>query len=125
MDEKRKFSRVPFLIKVKVNWRDKQITGEIGNLSLRGMFIQMPPTIPMGESLVVNLQLTGDSSDLKVSIGGKVVRDTPEGIGIEFEQIDLDSFIHLRNIVAYNSGNADHIDEEFLDFVKHKGSFSC
>jgi len=121
MDDKRKFSRVPFVVKAQIDWQGKALTGEVSNLSLRGMFVHVPEAIAVGEKLASTLQLTGDSSDLKVTIVAKVVRADAKGIGIEFEQMDLDSFIHLRNIVAYNSGNADLIDQEFMNFIKHRG----
>jgi len=121
MDDKRKFSRVPFVVKAQIDWRGKVLTGEVSNLSLRGMFAHVPEPIPVGEKLASTLELTGDSSDLKVTIVAKVVRADAKGIGLEFEQMDLDSFIHLRNIVAYNSGDADLIDQEFTNFIKHRG----
>ena len=121
MDDKRKFSRVPFVVKAQIDWQGKVLAGEVSNLSLRGMLVHVPETIPVGEKLASTLQLTGDSSDLKVTIVAKVVRTDAKGIGLEFEQMDLDSFIHLRNIVAYNSGNADLIDQEFMNFIKHRG----
>ena len=46
---------------------------------------------------------------------GEVIRKTEEGIGIRFEEIDIDSFFHLKNIVYYNTDNPDLVAEPYLE----------
>ncbi len=36
-----------------------------------------------------------------------------EGVAIWFDEMGLDAFVHLRNIVSYNAGNPDGIMAEF------------
>ena len=122
MDEKRRFSRVPFSITAQIDGAERRFKADVSNLSLRGAFIHGGEAIPAGQALSLTLELIGDSSDLTVTVSGRVIRASADGIGIEFEHMDLDSFIHLRNIVAYNSGDADKIDREFRDFVKQRGA---
>jgi hypothetical protein len=121
MDEKRKFTRVSFAIQAQVEWQGKNLAGEVANLSLRGMLVKVPEPIPVGQKVAVTLRLVGSSSDLRVRLEGHVVRVAPEGIGLEIEQMDLDSFIHLRGIIAYNSGDANRVDEEFGRYIKQRG----
>lgn len=120
MDEKRKFTRVRFIIKALVDYQGKHLTGEVADLSLRGLFIKMPDPIPAGQPVSVILRLSSNSSDLKVCLTGKVARVAPDGIGIAVEHMDLDSFIHLRGIVAYNSGDEERVDSEFMTFIKER-----
>ncbi len=44
---------------------------------------------------------------------GEVVRVEEDCIALYFFEIDLDSFFHLRNIVYYNTEDADKIENEF------------
>jgi len=41
MDEKRKFLRVSFNIQAQIDWKGKILTGEVANLSLRGMLAKV------------------------------------------------------------------------------------
>jgi hypothetical protein len=38
-------------------------------------------------------------------------------VGIDFLEMDSETFTHLRNIVAYNLGDADQVDEEISHAV--------
>ena len=54
-----------------------------------------------------------------------MVRVEPDGLGFQFAKIDVDSFTHLRSIIAYQKGDGDAIMEEFIDYVEeniHKNS---
>ena len=118
MEEKRKFSRVPFAIGTFFTYRGCSYQGEVHDLSLKGMFVKTPLHADIGAALPFTIQLSGATSDLSLQIEGVVARQTDAGLGIRFEQIDLESFIHLKNIISYNSPDADQIENEFLDFVK-------
>jgi hypothetical protein len=49
---------------------------------------------------------------------------TPErenmGMGIEFSNLDLDAFFHLRNLITYNTDKIDTVKKEFQKFVEEK-----
>jgi len=49
------------------------------------------------------------------------VFEDSDGVALQFAQVDLDSFVHLKNIVAYNSGGEDKIMEEFVASAKDEG----
>lgn len=106
------------MIQALIESQGKHITGEVADLSLRGLFVKIPEPIPVGQPVNVILRLSSSSSDLKVCLSGKVARVAPEGIGIAVEHMDLDSFIHLRGIIAYNSGDEERVDKEFMTFIK-------
>jgi hypothetical protein len=72
-----------------------------------------------GELLDITISLTGDTSSLSISVKGSVVRIDQDGVALEFEKIDLDSFVHLKNIVAYNDGDEKKIMEEFIASSKY------
>lgn len=117
--EKRHFRRVFFRTEAIVHHGDKTFTGEVSDLSLRGMFVKSPHGIPLGESVKAKILLSGSTSELSIQVDGTVVRHQGEdGVGIEFHEMDVDSFVHLRNVVIYNSGDATQVMDEFMSFMK-------
>lgn len=42
-----------------------------------------------------------------------MARLTDAGIAVEFKEMDLDSFTHLRNIIAQNTDDPDAAYEEY------------
>ncbi len=83
------------------------------DISLKGLYVVTHSVIPAGTECLVELVLSGESTDLKLRIQGEVVRTDEEGMGIRFNSMDIDALIHLKNILYYNSGDPDRIDREF------------
>ena len=118
--EKRELIRVPFQIDASILYQGQIFQGKIDNLSLKGMFIRTNAQFKLEDTIEITIRLAGESSELEIKVNGVVVRKTETGIGVQLEKVDLDSFIHLRNIVAYNSGDEDKVMDEFCDFINHK-----
>lgn len=118
MGEKRKFSRVPFRIETLITRDGESGRGEVADLSLRGMFVKTDLSANLEDTLQCSIYLMGASSELAINLTGKVVRIAADGLALSFGPMDLDSFIHIKNIVSYNSENADAVVEEFANFVK-------
>jgi len=111
--EKRTNTRVVFEVGALVKYGKKSIKCKVLNLSLHGILLKTDEDIPLSSELKIGIFMEGTTSHLQINLDGIVVRsDVPE-IGVEFKSIDLDSFIHLKNIVAYNEGDADKIMREF------------
>lgn len=104
--DKREFTRIAFRSEAEVKCGDKDIKGEIENLSLTGAFVKTTCLAPLGKPLQIRIQLSGASSELSVTLKGKLVRQDPRGFAVEFTEMALDSFFHLRTIIA-----AANIDE--------------
>lgn len=116
--EKRHFTRVVFQSEAVVKSKDESLKGEIGNLSLNGMFLNAPGALPVSEPVEVEIFLSGSTSKLVLKMEGTVARDTPEGLAIQFKGMSLDSFIHLKNIIAYNRGDEEKVMEEFYEYMR-------
>ena len=84
------------------------------DLSLNSLYVESETIWEVGIHMGIRLQLAGTSSDLTLHMQGRVVRAEKEGMAIEFSEIEMDSFFHLRNIVALNSGDAEKIDREIV-----------
>ena len=118
--EKRKNRRVHFEVVATVLSGPISINGTVDNLSMKGMFLNTGEKLSGGGPVEVSINLSGASSVLSVRLKGRVVRQTEAGIAIEFQEMDLDSFIHLRNIVANNSDDPDTVYEEYYKSITSK-----
>jgi len=116
--KRRHFTRVPFKTKAVVKYKNREVSGEIENLSLKGMFLRTSQKIAIDEVVEIEVCLSGSSSRLSMNLNGIVRWHNDEGLGIQIKDIDLDSFIHLRNVVSYNTGDEDAVRVEFLHFLK-------
>jgi hypothetical protein len=114
--EKRNTIRVPFHVRSVVKHGDTVIEGDVIDLSTGGMLFQTGGGIPVDEVVQVSLFLYGTSSNLSLNISGRVVRRSESGTAIKFTELDLDSFIHLRNIVSRNAFDEQKIIMEFQEF---------
>jgi len=117
--QKRKFSRVEFKIVATIRQGPRQFIGAVSNLSLSGIFMTTDQKLPVGEVADVLIALN-DQPENSVEMTGKVSRVTEEGIAFNFEKIDFDSYIHLKNLVALNSGDEGMIQDEMIEHVLGK-----
>jgi hypothetical protein len=111
--ERRKSRRVPFQVIATAQTDQISIKGMVDNLSMKGMFLTTMETLSGGTPLGISIILSGSSSFLSIKLKGRVVRQTEAGIAIEFQEMDLDSFTHLRNIIAQNCDEPDAAYEEY------------
>ena len=114
MENRRTKTRVHFETQVIVRTSDAELTSRASSkdISLRGLFIQTDASLPVGAPCEVEILLTGSSSRLSIQVRGHVARQDAEGLGIEFESIDPDSYFHLRNLLMYNTTTPEIIEEE-------------
>ncbi len=113
----RGMTRVNFETKVVISVDGKDLPeAESKDISLNGIFVNIKG-FEVGKECTIKITLSGASSKLKIEIKGKVVRVTDSGAGIIFTMIDPDSFLHLLNIIAINTGDYDTVHQEFLKRV--------
>lgn len=120
MTSTRRFSRVPFRVNATVKSADRQFYGSVANLSMSGMFLNTAERLPEGESVEITIVLSGTSPELFVGFTGRVSREAENGIAFSFEKIDLDSYTHLKNIIAYNSEDAEKVMDEIYQSIDVK-----
>jgi len=82
------------------------------DLSLKGLFVETDKKWGKGTELGISLSLAGSDDNLDLKMKGRVARLEEDGLAVDFFEIDLDSFTHLKNIIAYNAEDPGKIDEE-------------
>lgn len=116
----RKFSRVPFRVNATIRAAERQFNGSVENLSMNGMFLVTGERLALGDPVDITIILTGSDPEIAISFNGKVCRVVESGLGFNFEKIDLDSYTHLKNIISYNSDDAEKVMEEIYHSIDEK-----
>lgn len=84
------------------------------------MFVVTTEPFVEGAAVDIAIALTGTFPEIALHISGIVTRIAEDGIGIIFEKMDLDSYMHLKNIIAYNSDDAEKVMEEVSHSIDEK-----
>ena len=119
--EKRNFDRIPFQTKAIVRSKDTTVIGVVENLGMDGIFLKTPEKLNLNRIVKIELLFTGTSSQLSILLDGKIMRHENIGMAIQFKNVDLDAFFHLKNLIAYNTNKVGKLKDEFQRFVKTKG----
>lgn len=117
--ERRDANRVNFTTRGEVESSGELVTGKVENLSLSGFFLHTEHGFEQDQLYPFRIKLAGDSDRAVIAGSGRAARLTPGGCGFKFVSLDLDSFGHLRNAVAYNEASLEEADEDFHRFLKH------
>jgi hypothetical protein len=113
-DERRQFTRVHFQVYAEINCQGEVINGRVVDLSLKGLFVYTDKKLDVGEVVDVKLRLPLTNPPLEFHLRAEAMRNTETGIGFRIAESDVQSFTHLRNIVAMQAENPDLVLEELL-----------
>jgi hypothetical protein len=110
---RRHFSRVEYAHEVTLKTDlGESIIGAFSDISLKGMLFQGDQLPTKG----ANVSGTLDLGDVSMNITGVVIASAEDrGAAIRFNNLDIDSFTHLRQLLSLNLGSSETIDKEFFD----------
>ncbi|MBF0137147.1 MAG: PilZ domain-containing protein [Magnetococcus sp. DMHC-1] len=113
--ERRHFSRVHFQHELVLHSSSGKVyQGAFNDISLKGMLFWCEE-LPAPDEIVQGVLPLGEDD---MHIRGKVLWSSLErGAAIQFEEMDLESFSHLRRLVILNMGDADKVDQELFSSV--------
>jgi hypothetical protein len=114
----REFTRVP--IHIWGTFHDENgelLTAEINNLSMRGCHASTFEALPEGGRHHLTLFTEDEDSALHFKVEARIVRSDQDGMGIEFLELPLESYEHLRNMVLLNSHDPDQVEREFREHI--------
>ena len=117
-EERRTRTRVDFTTQVIVKTDESEIVAEANSedISIKGLFVSTEKRIPVGTPCDMEILLTGTSTRLALTIKGIITRQDASGLGIAFDSMDLDSYVHLKNIILYNASDPEDIEKETFSF---------
>ena len=86
LKEKRAYPRKVCKIPVRYFYNERILNNFIVNISLGGCFIETQKPLPVGEKLLMEIQLDGDAKSIKII--GEVTNTNRIGMGIKFEIVN-------------------------------------
>ncbi len=117
MNNRRRRTRVPFHTRVRfIIQGEELLSSDSKDLSLTGVYFVTALRPEKGATGEVKIALGLGNHPLTLSIKGMVARADETGIGVRFLEMDPTSFVHLKNLLYYNSGNPEAIDAEILHY---------
>lgn len=118
MDSNRRdFTRVSARLVVEIASGAGTLSGKVENLSLNGVALTCSHSLTLGTRCRVSLVLAGADPAVRIEVAGTVQRVAPGSLGIAFDEIDEESYVHLRSLILLNADNADHVEDEFESSV--------
>jgi len=119
MEEHRRFNRADFHTRGYFDYEEKKIDFKIINVSLNGILVETEITEEVLSNTVGSLIIKLSSSDIEIITKAILLHKEDKHLGFRFEEIDVESMIHLRRLVELNSDSADQIARE-LHFLRKK-----
>jgi hypothetical protein len=110
---RREFTRVPIHIWGTFHEGGREIvTAEITMLSLRGCYAAATPPLPAGGRYRLELYTGEASATIHIMVEARIVRTEEAGMGVEFVEMPLESYDHLRNMVLLNASDPEQVERE-------------
>jgi hypothetical protein len=111
----RNFTRANYATGASILFGSEVAMCKTDNLSLRGMYLETDNDIPLKSSVNVTVYHSNHSS---LKANANVVRKDGNGVGLQINSINADSFAQLRDIVAANSVDPGKVMQETYGILK-------
>ena len=99
--ERRTTQRVQLHAEVTIHLDDQPFAAgvDLRDISLEGLNVSIDKELPVGRICGLEIVIRGPSSDLSLRTRGRVLRQDESGAAIKFTELDIDTYLHLKNIV--------------------------
>jgi hypothetical protein len=111
----RDFTRVNYTVGASIRYGNEVVLCNTCNLSLHGMYLKTDHEIPLNIPINVTVYHSNQSS---LKVNAKVVRKEGDGIGLQINNLNVNSFVQLRNIVTENSDDKGAVMQETFKMLK-------
>ncbi len=112
MTEKRLFQRIRFAVTTEVEIDGVRYDTQLVDISLKGALLEFPHAEVLDRGLPCHLIVHLDLSDVTLSFTGVVAHSHDNLTGIKFITVDIDTMMHLRNLLELNSGDPELVRSE-------------
>lgn len=123
-DERRSFVRVPFKTEVVITAGDWSLRATSGiDISMSGLHITGLARADTGKPLPgtscrVSIRLQAAGNRALIEADGRILRSGPGELALEFIEIELDGYNHLRQLILNNADDPDRAEQQFNE---HRG----
>ncbi|WP_456387597.1 PilZ domain-containing protein [Desulfolithobacter sp.] len=100
-EERRQAARVHFESRLRIRLDGDEIEAIVDtrNISLKGLYVLSEKKPPVGTRCLMDIDITGPVSRLLCTFTGVICRHDADGMGIKFEEMNPDTFVHLQNFI--------------------------
>lgn len=105
----RNFIRVPFSECASIKHDNQVFFGNIENISLQGMYIRTTQELSLHTPVEVAVYFSPSNS---FYLSANVVRIDSSGIGVQIKDMDVKSFVNLRDMVTKHCHDQDRVLRE-------------
>ena len=115
----REFTRNVIRLEVQVSTDQQQeIPGRSREVSMNGLYVMCCDTLEPGTECTVTITLNDGTT--RITSTGNVINVHDSGMGIAFDEMDPESFQHLRKLVLLNAPDPDIVEAELGNHVGFK-----
>ncbi len=116
-EDRRHFQRIPFRGEVVLHHQGHTAVGRLIDISLKGLLVSRPLDWHQVKGRM-DIALRLPDSDCTLALSGTVRHQERDCLGVEIEQLDLDSMSHLKRLMAYNSLDPRLLDRELSELIQ-------
>jgi len=114
-EEKREFVRVPFKMDTTIRTGDRTIgTSTTLDISMNGIRVETAePVPPEGTLCEIEIVLAESPAPVIIEARGSIVRSAVGTLVVHLNEIDIDSYDHLQQLILNNSKDPERAEKEF------------
>lgn len=113
-DERRHYQRVDFDAEVVMDHGDVSWVCHLVDISLKGLLVEFPDDVTANTDESYNMEFRlGADAAINMRVKAKHVKD--HLVGLEWNDIDLDSLTHLRRLLELNLPDPEEMHRELSE----------
>lgn len=102
---------------VYIRNKDQRIEARLIDISLKGALVSVNANIVIAEKDKCIFEFHLNESEIILNVPSLLVYLKDDNLGLKFENIELESMVHLRRLVELNIGDPDIIQQELFFLV--------
>jgi hypothetical protein len=113
--DRRGFIRIPFNTDAEIQAGEQVLRSQNGiDISMSGLRITTGDAVPAeGTPCAVKITLKSFVNSLSIEAKGKIIRSAAGTLAVQFTELDLDSYHHLRQLILNNTQEPEKAEQEF------------
>lgn len=116
--DRRGFTRIPFHTEVEVRAGSSIARSKDGfDVSMSGLSLAVESVdaavFAPGVPCEIRILLSASAEQVPIEARGVIIRSEPGNLAVEFSELDLDSYQHLRLLILNNTAEPEKAEREF------------
>jgi hypothetical protein len=117
-DEKRQFTRVPFVTQVRLSQGEQLWLGHVVDISFKGILVSSSTPFTFDPEQPVTTEISFDNGS-SMKIKAEEAHNNGQFYGFKFLEIDVDGMTHLRNLIMLNLGDDAACERELISLFSY------